>query len=191
MGFFQESPENHVHFFGEKIAFPRHVWNINIMMTRDDILRLDDAGLSAVCELEFFKGTGPGGQKRNKTSSAVRASLPAWSVTATDCTERSQTRNRANALRKLRLELAMTHRVVPAQAPERTACALTSADYPLWLARVLDIFEERAFAPREAAAQLGVSSSSLIKTFYRDPVLWQRLQKELSRRGLPLLKTPK
>ena len=161
------------------------------MTARDDILRLDDAELSAVCELEFFKGTGPGGQKRNKTSSAVRVSLPAWNLAATDCTGRSQTGNRANALRKLRLELAMTHRVSPARAPERTACALTSADYPLWLARVLDIFWERSFIPRDAAAQLGVSPSSLIKTFYRDPVLWQRLQKELSRRGLPLLKTPK
>ena len=161
------------------------------MMARDDILRLDDAGLSAVCELEFFKGTGPGGQKRNKTSSAVRVSLPGWSVSATDCTERSQTRNRACALRKLRLELAMTHRVSPAQPPEKMICALSSAGYPLWLAHLLDVFGENACDPRETASLLGVSSSSLIKTFYRDPVLWQRLQQELSRRGLPLLKAPK
>ncbi|MBQ9502326.1 MAG: peptide chain release factor-like protein [Lentisphaeria bacterium] len=161
------------------------------MMERDDILRLDDAGLSAVCELEFFKGTGPGGQKRNKTSSAVRVSLPAWNVTATDCTERSQTRNRANALRKLRLELAMTRRISPAQAPGRMSCALTSSGYPLWLARVLDVFGENASDPRRTAAQLGISTSSLIKTFYRDPLLWQRLQQELSRQGLPLLRAPK
>jgi len=178
-------------FFGKKIAFALHVWNINVMMTRDDILRLDDAGLSAICELEFFKGTGPGGQKRNKTSSAVRVSLPAWNVTATDCTERSQTRNRVCALRKLRLELAMARRESPAQAPERMICALTSADYPLWLAHLLDVFWENACEPRKTASLLGVSTSSLIKTFYRDPVLWQKLRQELSRRELPLLKAPK
>ena len=42
------------------------------MENRDDFLKLDDSALSACCELEFFKGSGNGGQKRNKTSSAVR-----------------------------------------------------------------------------------------------------------------------
>ncbi|MBQ7207111.1 MAG: peptide chain release factor-like protein [Lentisphaeria bacterium] len=161
------------------------------MTERDDILRLDDAGLSALCKLEFFKGTGPGGQKRNKTSSAVRVLLPGFDVAATDCTERSQTRNRANALRKLRFELAMTRRVSPALPPDRPACALTSPDYPLWLARVLDAFAENDFDYRKTAAHLGVSASSLVKNFFRDPGLWQRLQEELASRGLPPLKAPR
>ena len=161
------------------------------MMERDDILRLDDAGLSALCKLEFFKGTGPGGQKRNKTSSAVRVFLPGFDAAATDCTERSQTRNRANALRKLKIEIAMTHRVSPALPPDRPVCALSSPDYPLWLAHVLDVFAESAFDHRKTAARLGVSASSLVKNFFRDPGLWQRLQEELASGGLPLLKAPR
>ena len=69
------------------------------MENRDEILKLDDSALSACCELEFFKGTGNGGQKRNKTSSAARVRLPEFGVAAEDCTERSQHRNRAAALR--------------------------------------------------------------------------------------------
>ena len=68
------------------------------MENRDDFLKLDDSALSACCELEFFKGSGNGGQKRNKTSSAVRVHLKAFDLSASDCTERSQHRNRANAL---------------------------------------------------------------------------------------------
>ena len=60
------------------------------MENRDEILKLDDSALSACCELEFFKGTGNGGQKRNKTSSTARVRLAAFGVVAEDCTERSR-----------------------------------------------------------------------------------------------------
>ena len=46
------------------------------MIDRDQLLTLDDAGLSALCRISFGYGTGPGGQKRNKTSTAVRVELP-------------------------------------------------------------------------------------------------------------------
>ena len=58
------------------------------MENRDDFLKLDDSALSACCELEFFKGSGNGGQKWNKTSSAVRVRLNAFDLSASDCTER-------------------------------------------------------------------------------------------------------
>lgn len=96
------------------------------MENRDEILKLDDSALSACCELEFFKGTGNGGQKRNKTSSAARVRLPAFGVVAEDCTERSQHRNRAAALRKLRLALAYRIRQSPAEPPERSNAPSTT-----------------------------------------------------------------
>ena len=111
------------------------------MENRDEILKLDDSALSACCELEFFKGTGNGGQKRNKTSSAARVRLPAFGVVAEDCTERSQHRNRAAALRKLRLALAYRIRQSPAEPPEQIECAVEHADYPLMLAHLLDLLE--------------------------------------------------
>ena len=75
-------------------------------MERDAILTLDDMALSRLVKLEFTRGSGNGGQKRNKTSTAVRVVLPEYGVEASDCTERSQHRNRAAALHpELRIAL--------------------------------------------------------------------------------------
>ena len=68
-------------------------------------LSLPDAALLAECRETFFVGSGPGGQHRNKTESAVRlVHLPTGvAVTATE--RRSQARNRAAALDRLRAAL--------------------------------------------------------------------------------------
>ena len=53
-----------------------------MLENRDEILKMDDASLSRLCELEFFKGTGNGGQKRaggeecgDTTSETIHESL--------------------------------------------------------------------------------------------------------------------
>ena len=151
---------------------------------------MDDAALSALCKLEFCKATGPGGQKRNKTSSAVRATLPEWNISATDCTERSQTANRAKALRKLRLTLAMTCRETPAVPPERIDCSVSHRDYPLWTAQVLDVFAENNWQYRIAAEKLGLSPTAFLKKLHRDPLLWQMIRREFEILGLQPLHSP-
>ncbi|MBO5991465.1 MAG: hypothetical protein J6R00_07435, partial [Lentisphaeria bacterium] len=62
---------------------------LSSMSERDRILAMSDEELSAICKIEFFKATGNGGQKRNKTSSAVRVKLEEYGLSAEDCTERS------------------------------------------------------------------------------------------------------
>ena len=39
---------------------------------RNEWLALDDEALAKQCHIDTCRGTGPGGQKRNKTSSMVR-----------------------------------------------------------------------------------------------------------------------
>ena len=160
------------------------------MENRDDFLKMDDAALSACCELEFFKGTGNGGQKRNKTSSAVRVRLPGCGVAAEDCSERSQHRNRANALAKLRHSLALTVRETPAEPPERMECALNHPSYPLFLAHLLDVAAEQGWELKPAAAQLGVTPTALVKLFARDPALWTHVNAARTAAGLPALRRP-
>ena len=159
-------------------------------MERDDILTLDDMALSRLVKLEFTRGSGNGGQKRNKTSTAVRVVLPEYGVEASDCTERSQFRNRANALRKLRLALACQYRILPAVPPENMQCSMTSEAYPLWVAKVLDVLEAANGDCRTAAATCGITFSALLKKLYRDPQLWQHIQRRRQETGLPALPRP-
>ncbi|KAK3606882.1 hypothetical protein CHS0354_018476 [Potamilus streckersoni] len=70
-------------------------------------LLLDDAGLTAACEIQQIRGSGRGGQKRNKTSNAVRLSLMGFQVLSSNA--RSLDENRRDALLKLRLLLALSY----------------------------------------------------------------------------------
>src|SRR5882762_7616648 len=63
---------------------------------------LSDAQLLAQCEVDTYRASGPGGQKRNKTSSAVRLRhLPSGLIVIAE-ESRSQHENKAKALRRLR-----------------------------------------------------------------------------------------
>lgn len=161
-----------------------------MLENRDEILKMDDAELSRHCELEFFKGSGNGGQKRNKTSSAVRVRLIGTAYSAVDCTERSQHRNRSSALAKLRMLIAFGEREIPAQPPERFECALGHAEYPLWIAHLLDVAAEEMWELKAVAARTGCTVSALVKKLARDPMLWQFANAERSRLNLPQIHRP-
>ena len=153
------------------------------MSSRDEFLTMSDDDLVRHCKLDFFKATGNGGQKRNKTSSAVRVTLEDFGISAEDCSERSQHRNRAAALNKLRRRLAYHLRegFVPF---ERKDCSLEHFDYPLYIAKLLDLLAQSGWDYRSAAEQLGISASSLLKTIARDSELFTYYNNMRRRAGL-------
>src|SRR5881227_3501441 len=61
--------------------------------------------LLAQCEVDTYRASGPGGQKRNKTSSAVRLRHPPSGLIVIAEESRSQHENKAKALRRLRQAL--------------------------------------------------------------------------------------
>ena len=61
-----------------------------------------DEELLRECEVDTFRASGPGGQHVNKTESAVRLRHPPSGVVVTSQSERSQHRNKAICLQKLR-----------------------------------------------------------------------------------------
>src|SRR5271156_6285910 len=69
----------------------RHLWT-----------SLTDSQLLAQVEVDTYRASGPGGQKRNKTSSAVRVRHPASGLIVIAEESRSQHENKAKALRRLR-----------------------------------------------------------------------------------------
>ena len=86
--------------------------------------RLDDEQLLAQCEVDTYRASGPGGQKRNKTSSAVRLRHPPSGLLVIAEESRSQHENKARALRRLRQALYLKLRETLAAeglTPERLA----------------------------------------------------------------------
>lgn len=69
------------------------------------LVRMNDRDLLNLCRLDVFRGSGRGGQKRNKTSNAVRLTL--FGTAVTESASRSRDQNISNALRKLRLKIAL------------------------------------------------------------------------------------
>src|SRR5205809_7612840 len=74
-------------------------------MPRSAWTSLSEDQLLAQCEVDTYRPRGPGGQKRNKTSSAVRLRHPPGGLIVIAEESRSQHENRARALRRLRQAL--------------------------------------------------------------------------------------
>uniref|UniRef100_A0A1D1ZJ23 Peptide chain release factor 2 n=1 Tax=Anthurium amnicola TaxID=1678845 RepID=A0A1D1ZJ23_9ARAE len=70
-------------------------------------VQLTDEELMGQCEMDTFKASGPGGQHRNKRESAVRLKHLPTGITAQAVEDRSQHKNRASALARLRTSLAL------------------------------------------------------------------------------------
>src|SRR6516165_7276212 len=58
---------------------------------------LSDAELLAQCEVDTYRASGPGGQKRNKTSSAVRGRHPRPGLSVVPGKSRSRNKNKTRA----------------------------------------------------------------------------------------------
>ncbi len=70
-----------------------------------------DADLLRECEVDTFRSSGPGGQHVNKTESAVRLRHLPSGIAVTSQQERSQHRNKAICLQKLRKKIErLNHR---------------------------------------------------------------------------------
>ncbi len=143
---------------------------------RDAWLNLNDMDLEKACRLDFFKASGRGGQKRNKTSNAVRFTHEPSGIAVSDCSGRSQHKNRATALKKLRYQIALQVRVISGTPPVRLDVGLSNDEYPIFTAHILDILNDNEFIISQAAQFLELSTSKLIKILQRDKILWQLVQ---------------
>ena len=170
---------------------------------------LSDDHLLAQCEIDTYRASGPGGQKRNKTSSAVRLRHPPSGLIVIAEESRSQHENKAKALRRLRQALVLKLRdelPADAQTPEALAArpelaqARTSAgrlevgrkDPRFWPAAgvVLDVLDAVAARVSEAAQRLGVSTGNLIAFLATDAKLWAEVNILRQRHGQKPLKSP-
>ena len=147
--------------------------------------------LLAQCEVDTYRASGPGGQKRNKTSSAVRLRHEPTGILVIAEESRSQHENKAKALRRLWKALFLELRdplpagvtpeailELPDYAAARNADGrlnMSVKDARFWPAVgvVLDVLTAVEARVADAAALLGVSTGNLIDFLQTDPKVWQ------------------
>src|SRR5262249_36776901 len=78
-----------------------------------------DEDLLRECEVETFRSSGPGGQHVNKTESAVRLRHVPSGIVVSSQQERSQHRNKALCLQRLRNKVAQLNYRAPKRVPTR------------------------------------------------------------------------
>jgi hypothetical protein len=149
------------------------------------------------CQLGKSRGSGPGGQHRNKVETQVTLTHEPTGIAAKAGERRSAEENRRVALRRLRLALAVEVRQpVPLGdarselwrsrcSPDgRIGCNPDHADFPALLAEALDVIEACLLDPRKAAARLCCSPSQLIKLLKDHPPALEHLNKARQTRRL-------
>lgn len=156
---------------------------------------LSSDDLLAQCDLQFVRRSGPGGQHRNKVSTAVVLLHKPTGVKAEANERRSQAENRAVALFRLRVRLALEVRVKrePASVPSplwqsrasggRIAVSPTHDDFPAMLAEALDTLADCEFDPKPACDKLGCSSSQLVKFLQKEPQAIAQVNRQRQQRG--------
>lgn len=166
-------------------------------------LDLDLSKLLLDCEVDLYRASGPGGQKRNKTSSAVRLRHGPTGLIVTAVESRSQHENRARAAERLRRAIALTQRnpVDSAEPPPAFYAAALQRDPSLHVNRkhgdychvvqhVLDVLCASRAAVADAAAQLTISTGQLIRFLAEDPDVWEHANRLRREFGHPQLRQP-
>ena len=153
---------------------------------RNAMLTAEDDALLRDCEFIMQKGTGNGGQKINKTSSAVRLRHRPTGIAVSANEERSQSRNRHIALRKLRYEIAVRVHAEPSGAGFSLLPAPSPVNHArliLWTAELFDRLAASDFDLARTAALCGASVSRLERAMRKYPQVWRSWSESRRKNG--------
>jgi hypothetical protein len=173
---------------------------MNDALPVDAVLALDEQTLARQCKFEAYKSGGPGGQKRNKTSSGVKWTHLPTGISAHSNDFRTQVENRVRALHRLRFKLA---------TELRTPIDIRGYEPPAWLsasrvqgklttnthnpvyarlaAHVLDVFDAVGGRVADTAVLLGVSNSNLVHFLQAEHTVWAAAARIRAAHNLPSL----
>lgn len=170
--------------------------------TAGDYLELDDEQLVKQCLVDCYRASGPGGQKRNKTSSAVRLRHQPTGIAVIAVEDRSQHVNKARAVRRLRMALALNLRTAFDSKEYHPSDLMRSCvssggtlslgrrdkRYPFIVSELLDLLQACDTGVRDAASLIGITTSNLVKFFRKDEKLWRCVNNLRTRCGRKTLR---
>ena len=137
--------------------------------------------LLAECVVRRQRRSGPGGQHRNKVETAVVLVHAPTGIRSEATEQRSQAANKAVAIQRLRIKLAVQIRSnASARAglsslwqsrlkAQKISVAVTHADFPSLLAEALDRLSEFDFDATKCARELGTTISQLVRFLKLEP----------------------
>ena len=153
-------------------------------MPRLDYLLASDEALIAQSEVDRYRASGPGGQHRNKTESAVRLRHKPSGASAIGEDSRSQAENKMHAVRRLRSAIALDVRepvALDGYAPSRRLAALLAGgtaplgaktrltgEYWAAIAELLDLLVAGNLEIGVTAQRLGITTGAMSKLLLHD-----------------------
>ncbi len=150
------------------------------------------------CREQHVRRSGPGGQNRNKVETGIVLTHEPTGVAVEASERRTQRENKAVAIQRLRRALAVEVRKPVAERPSelwqsrvrqrRIVLNESHEDHPAMLAEALDRLAACHWELADAAAQLDVSATQLVKLLKSEPRAFQLLNAERANRGLGALK---
>ncbi|MCE3215902.1 hypothetical protein HAX54_004053 [Datura stramonium] len=174
-----------------------------------DYLLMSDEELMRQCEMSTFKASGPGGQHRNKRESAVRLKHNPTGIVAQAVEDRSQHMNRASALSRLRVLLALKVRnnidldtytppqellqILPAKSTIRVSkcgpqIGPNNPKFALGMQALLDLLFAVEGSVSDAAKKLGLSTGALSRLLLSDDNLRMAVNEFRKSKGIKPLK---
>lgn len=168
------------------------------MSAAETYLELSDRDLLQQCEVTTFRASGPGGQKRNKTDSAVRLKHLPTGLIATASDSRLQQQNESRALWRLRLRLAAEVRqsldLLTYDVPSALASLLPgsaaprpgkqTAAYVLAAQQLLDVFVALRCSVADTARVLGCNGAVVSRLLLENDWLATAANRQRESRGM-------
>jgi hypothetical protein len=167
---------------------------------RATYLLASDEQLIAQCDVDRYRASGPGGQHRNKTESAVRLRHKATGVSAIGEDSRSQAENKHHAVRRLRAHLALEVRepvALEGYAPSALLAALVAGGtaplgaktrvtptYWAAMAELLDLLVAGDLEIAATAQRLGISTGAMSKLLLHDDLVGRAVNDLRRGRGM-------
>lgn len=165
-------------------------------------LMLNDERLVDQCNVDRFRSSGPGGQKRNKTSSAVRLRHQPTGLIVSAVEDRSQHVNMRRAIRRLRESIALNIRAeVDVEDYRKSECLLSCINrdgqlavgrrdprYCFVVAEVLDVLNACDVRVRDTALALGISTGHVTHFFHKHPKVFRQVNQMRQNAGVKPLR---
>ncbi len=153
-------------------------------------LRKSDQELQNLSRMDIYKATGRGGQKKNKTSNAIRLSLGNLSVTQS--ASRSRADNISKAVKKLRLAIALDigsgfqersgwrdfpEEILPYLQSDLIRINPKNKVFPIFLGNFIDVFIHHQGNWKKIAEQFNTSNSQIRRFTQENPFMLETVKK--------------